>query len=165
MYNPNTLITAIYFWDSSTNTFHLPCRMVTHILFYISSITGLQSTGETFDPTLKHQIKPNFTFDHPSFSNSIKYYHNKTKEVSDYEHIAFLTLWQYHFIFCSSSLHVAKKFIPLATQNHEKKDVCLSKLILRFLYESLGIASHDLKARMMHEENFLVSGPTWLLQL
>lgn len=92
--------------------------MVTPTLFDTVLIPGLRPTGETSNPTIKNQIKLNFTFDHPSFNNYIKDYHDKTEEVSNYEHIAFLTLWLSHFTFCSSSLQVAKKFIPLATQIH-----------------------------------------------
>ncbi|KAI5441625.1 hypothetical protein KIW84_010908 [Lathyrus oleraceus] len=113
--------------------------MITLTLFDIVVITSLRPTGETFNPTLKHQIKPKFTFDHPNFNNYIKDHHDTTEEVSDYERIVFSTLWLSHLILYSSSLHVAKKFIPLATQIHEKKDVCLSKLILGCLYESLEI--------------------------
>lgn len=134
MYNPNMLTTTICFWESSTNTFHLPHGMITPTLFDIAVITALWPTGETFNLTLKHDIKPNFTFDHTSFRNYIKDHHEKTEEVSDYEHIAFLTLQLSHFIFCSISLQVAKKFILLATQIHDKKDIYLSKMILCCLY-------------------------------
>lgn len=86
------LIDSIYFLESSTNTLHLPCRMVTPTLFYVDAITGFQPTMETFNLILKHQTKPKFTFDHPSFSHYIKDHHGKTEEVSEYEHIVFLTL-------------------------------------------------------------------------
>lgn len=88
--------------------------------FDLATITSLQPTGETFYLTLKHQINPNFTFNHPSFKNYIEDHHDTTKEVYDYEDIDFLTLGLSHFIFWSSSLEVAKNCIPLATQLHEK---------------------------------------------
>lgn len=159
MYNPNMLINSICFGESSNNTFHLSCGMVTPTLFNIGVITGLRPARETFNPILMRQINHNFTFEHTSFSNYIKYHHDNTEEVSTYADIAFLTLLMSHFIFCSISLQVAKKCIPLATQLHEKKDVCLSKLVLGCLYESSRITSHDLKARSSLEDNFLVSGP------
>lgn len=60
-----------------------------------------------------------FSFSYPSFNEYIKDHHNQIKEVFDYKHIAFLTLWLSDFIFCSNYLKVAKTFIHLATQLYE----------------------------------------------
>ena len=39
------MITAsLYFWDSTYNTFHLPCGMLTPTLFDVAAITGLRPT-------------------------------------------------------------------------------------------------------------------------
>lgn len=81
------------------------------------------------------------------------------------EHTTFLTYWLSPYVFFSSSLQVAKKFIPLATKLHERKNVCLNKLVLCSLYESLAIASRDLKAQVCPKEIFLILGPIWLLEL
>ena len=40
-YNPNMLLEAIHFWESSTNTFQLPCGMITPTLFDVAAITGV----------------------------------------------------------------------------------------------------------------------------
>lgn len=138
---------ALYFWESSTNSFQLPCGMVNPTLFDVVVITGLWTIGETFNPLIKNQTKPIFTFNHASFNAYIKDHYEETEEFSDYEHITFLTLWLSHYIFCSNSLQVAKKFISLATQIHEQQNVCLNRLVLGFLYESLRDASLALKAR------------------
>lgn len=57
-----------------------------------------------------------------------------------------------------------KKFVPLATQLHEGRKICLSKLNLYGLYESTGLASQDLKQKT-NIESLHVGGPIWLLQL
>lgn len=49
-YSQNMLITYFYFWDSTHNTFHFPCRILTPILFDIVVIAGFRPTGEVFDP-------------------------------------------------------------------------------------------------------------------
>ena len=119
-YNANMLISTILFWEGSTNTFYLRDKMVTHTLLDVVVIIGIRTTRETFDPSLKDKTKTNFSFTRPSYSNYIEdQYEDHHEKVSDYEHIIFLTFWLSHLFFCSSSLHVAKKFITLATQIHE----------------------------------------------
>lgn len=86
-YNPNMLISALYFWEHSTNTFHLHYEMITPTLYDVATITDLRPTRDTFNPTLKHKIKPNFLFTRHGFSNYIEDQHEDTEEVSDYEHI------------------------------------------------------------------------------
>lgn len=39
-------------------------------------------------------------------------------EVSDEEHISFLTLWLSYYVFYPGSMQIAKSFIPLAIQLH-----------------------------------------------
>lgn len=45
-YNTNMLIPTLFFWEDSINTFHLRCGMVTHTLFDVSAITGLNPLGK-----------------------------------------------------------------------------------------------------------------------
>ena len=85
-------------------------------------------------------------------------------EVSDQEHIAFLTYWLNFFVFCSSSLQVTVRSSNLAIQLHRREDICLGKLILASLYESLNAASFDIKMSEIPNEYLLTSGPLWLLQ-
>lgn len=162
-YNSHMLIVAIFFWESPTYTFHLPCGMITPTHFYIVAIVGLRPTGEIFDLARITKTKPKFTYDHPSYNTYIKENYASTENVGTQENTTFLTYWLSCYVFCSSSLQVAKKFVPLATQVHERRDVCLSKLILCGLYGSLGISSHNLKERE-NPESLLVFGHVWLLQ-
>lgn len=46
------LLASLYFWEGSTNTFQLPCGILTPTLFDVATITGLSPLEETFDPTL-----------------------------------------------------------------------------------------------------------------
>ena len=119
-----------FFWEGSTNTFQFPCGMFTPTLFDIAVIMGL---GETFTPII--EIDNDFVFYHPIFKNRISYHHKKkTEEVFDQEHIGFLTFWLSYFFFCSSSLQITKKYVPLAIQLHEGRRISLSKLLLDTLY-------------------------------
>src|ERR1044072_9300028 len=85
-------------------------------------------------------------------------------EVSDTEHISFLTYWLIFFVFCSSSLQVAVKFSNLAIHLHRGEDIGLGRLILASLYESLNVASIDIKLPQDGNEYLLTSGPLWLFQ-
>ena len=60
-------------------------------LFDVEAIIGLSPLGETFDPTLL--TKTMFLFNRVSLQHYIEDHHNKDSiEVSNEEHIAFLTL-------------------------------------------------------------------------
>lgn len=163
-YYPTMLLASIFFWEGSTNTFQFPCDMLTSTLFDVTTITGLNPLGENFTLTL--ETTNEFTIEQFSFKNFIIDNHDKkTTKVSDTEHIAFLTLWLSYYIFCSDSLQVAKKFVPLSIHLHEGRNISLSKLILANLYQSLGEASYKLKQLPETSKSFLLSGPLWLLQL
>ncbi|XP_050918350.1 uncharacterized protein LOC127135752 [Lathyrus oleraceus] len=158
------LLSSLYFWDSTYNTFHLPCGMMTPTLFDVAAISGLSPTGETFDPYQDCENLIDFNVKNASFSTYINLYHADGKEVSDIEHISFLGLWLSKFFFCCKSLQVAKRFLTLTNQLHVGRRVCLSELLLASLYESLGSASAKLK-EYEAGTNLLLSGPYWLLQL
>lgn len=77
--------------------------MLTPTLFDVTTITGLFPLGEAFDPTLS--AENTFTFGRASLLNYIEDHHNKDSvEVSDKEHIAFLTPWLSYYIFCPGSM-------------------------------------------------------------
>jgi hypothetical protein len=44
------LVAALHFFESSTNTFHFECGMMTSTLFDVAAITGLPPTGDAYDP-------------------------------------------------------------------------------------------------------------------
>jgi hypothetical protein len=144
-YHQEMLIAALHFFESSTNSFHFPCEMMTPTLFDVAAITGLSPIGDTYDTA---RASPNIVFDpkEKTFQKYIQENHEVGDyEVSDVEHVAFLTLWLSHYIFCSKSLQVAKKFIPMAIQLHEGQQFGLGRLILGCLYESMQTLSVNLK--------------------
>lgn len=155
------LLTSIFFYEGSTNTFQFLCGMLTPTLFDVASITCLSPLGEIFTLTL--EIINEFTIERFSFTNFIIDNHDKKNvEVSNQEHIAFLPPWLSYYSFCSGSLQVAKKFIPLATQLHEGRKISLNKLIMSNLHQSLGEASYKLKHLLETNNSFLLSGPFWI---
>lgn len=119
-------------------------------------ITGLNPLGEKFIPTL--EITNEFTIKRFSFKKFTIDNHYQ-------EHIAFLTLWLSYYVFCSSFLQVAKKFLPLSIQLHEGQKISLSKLLLANLYQSLGEASYKLKHLPETNKSYLFSSRLWLLQI
>jgi hypothetical protein len=163
-YHQEMLVAALHFFDSSTNTFHFECGMMTPTLFDVTAITGLSPVGETYDPA-KTSLAIEFAPKEKTFQKYIQENHAVgEEEVSDIEHVAFLTLWLSHYIFCSKSLQVAKQFIPMAIQLHEGRQFGLGRLILGCLYASMQLASENLK-KTGDGSTFLAAGPFWLLQL
>ncbi|CAJ2662120.1 unnamed protein product [Trifolium pratense] len=157
------IIAALHFFESSTNTFHFECGMMTPTLLDVAAITGLSPLGDTYDPC-KASDTIKFDFRNKSYSKYIVENRKTSDEVSDEEHIAFLTLWLSQYVFCTQSLQVAKKFIPMAIQLHECQQFNFARLILGCLYESMRDACEHLK-RTGDGSTFLGAGPFWLLQL
>jgi hypothetical protein len=138
--------------------------MLTPTLLDVAAITGLRPTGDHFDPT-KTGDKIELTYRENTFSKYIAENMGKEgEEVSHEEHVAFLTLWLSHFVFCSKSLQVARMFIPMAQQIHEGRIFSLGRLLLATLYEAMGNASDAIKASK-DGSTVGISGPMWLLQL
>jgi hypothetical protein len=138
------LIAAMHFYEKSTNTFQFKCGMMTPIFLDVAAITDLRPNGETFDPT-KTSKNIKLVYKENTFSKYIAENMGKEgEEVSDVEHVAFLTPWLSHFVFCSKSLQVAKMFIPMAIQIHEGRDFALGRLLLAVLYEVIGDACDDI---------------------
>lgn len=159
------LVASLYFWESTTNTFQLPCGMLTPTLFDVAAIIDLRPTGETFNLNESDEDTINFDGNRASFSQYIKDYHVvDDNEVLDEEHITFLALWLSTCIFNCRYLKMAKRYITLANQIHEGKDVFLSQLILGSLYESLGVSTEALR-NIDPKDDLLLSEPLWLLQL
>lgn len=138
---------------------------MTPTLFDLAAIAGLKPTGDAFDPLFLAEHSIGFDVSRAAYISHINYYHDKTiEEVSDTEHIAFLSLWLYRYIFCSKSIQVVKKFITLANQLHTGHKLCLSEMILIHLYECVGEGVALLKT-LGDRGNLLLYGPFWLLQL
>lgn len=65
------LISALIFWEGSTNTFNLLCGMVILTLFDIVVILGDHATDEPYDLTLMTHTEPDFYFDRPTYKHFI----------------------------------------------------------------------------------------------
>ncbi|PNX96851.1 hypothetical protein L195_g020066 [Trifolium pratense] len=99
-YQQEMIIAALRFFESSTNTFHFECGMMTPTLFDIAAITGLPPIGDTYDPSrASNNIK--FDFQSKTYSKYIMENHKTDEEVSPEEHVAFLTLWLSQYVFCT----------------------------------------------------------------
>jgi len=106
--------------------------MLTSTLFDVAAITRLRPTGEIYNPsTESKENKFDFSINRASYSNFIvDHFEIEISEVSDQEHIAFLTFWLSYFVLCTSSLQVVKKLKGMVIQLHEGRNFCLSKLLL-----------------------------------
>lgn len=138
--------------------------MLTPTLFDVAAITGLSPIGDTFDPTA--ELRRSFDFSRPGFQNYMEdHFDKESDDVSNEEHIAFLTLWLSYYVFCPGSLQITKSYVSLAVQLISGKRISLGKLLLGSLYRSLGKATIQMKE--LHESNkaLNISGPIWLLQL
>lgn len=162
-YQPEMLMAALHFFESSTNTFHFECGMMTPTLLDVAAITGLTPSGAVYDPNMSSKsIK--ITIKDKTYSKYIAEHHSDSEEVSGEEHVAFLVLWLSHFVFCTKSLQVAMKFVPMAVQIHECQHFGFGQLLLGCLFECMRTACELLK-KTSDGGTFLAYGPFWLLQL
>jgi hypothetical protein len=75
--------------------------MITPTVLDVAAITGLKPTGETFDP-IKSKSVVTFDFFRATYGTYFKKKHKPhDKEVSDDEHIAFLTYWLSMYVICT----------------------------------------------------------------
>jgi hypothetical protein len=157
------LVAALHFFESSTNTFHFECEMMTPTLFDVAVITGLPPTGDAYDPSRVCNII-DFGFSSKTYSKYIAENQKDDAEVGDEEHVAFLALWLSQHVFCTKSLQVARRFIIMANQIHEGQQIGFARLLLGCLYESMRSACENIK-KTGDGSTFLGYGPFWLLQL
>ncbi|XP_045831589.1 uncharacterized protein LOC123922982 [Trifolium pratense] len=69
-YQQEMIIAALHFFESSTNTFHFECGMMTPTLLDVAAITGLSPLGDTYDP-FKASDTIKFDFRNKSYSKYI----------------------------------------------------------------------------------------------
>nr|KYP75498.1 hypothetical protein KK1_008237 [Cajanus cajan] len=167
LFDPQMLLSAIFFWNRETRAFEFPCGFVCPTLLDIAAITGLTPLGDRFHPDVFEEeisIKElSITWDKKTYLAFINAHVGQPgTPVSPFEHIAFLMYWLSACVFCTPSLQVPKYYFTLAQALHLKKKVCLSKLLLASLYTCLDEASESL-FRETGPQN--LSGPLWLLQL
>lgn len=165
MYCQNLLVVSLYYWDSTTNTFQLPCGILTPTLFNVAAITGFHPDGDRFYPNEKDEDNIECDNNRAGFTRYIEDYHvTDTSEAFAEEYIAFLALWLFRCVLCCRSLKVAKRYITLANQPHEGNDVCISQLILGSFYAPPGEATEALR-NIKPKDSLLLAGLFCLLQL
>nr|KYP46845.1 hypothetical protein KK1_031548 [Cajanus cajan] len=167
LFDPQMLLSAIFFWNRETRAFEFPCGFVGPTLLDIAAITGLTPLGDRFHPDVfEDEISMNelsITWDKKTYLAFINaHVEQPGTPVSPSEHIAFLMYWLSACVFCTPSLQVPKYYFTLAQALHLKKKICLSKLLLASLYACLDEASEGL-FRETGPRN--LSRPLWLLQL
>lgn len=159
------LLSAIFFWEKASNCFHVPFGMITPTLLD-AAITGLRPTGILYHANLEPKnpisLLAKSSNDY-NFTNFISVHNLECGHVSDQEHVAFLLFGLSTHVFWTKSLKVSIKLLPLATLIHEGTPICLGKMVLAKLYESLSEAVKTLRASQL-EGAFSVSGPMWVLQ-
>nr|KYP61352.1 hypothetical protein KK1_015839 [Cajanus cajan] len=167
LFDPQMLLSAIFFWNRETRAFEFPYGFVCPTLLDIAAITGLTPVRDRFYPDVFEEeisIKElSITWDKKTYLAFINAHVGQSgTPVSNSEHIAFLMYWLSACVFCTPSLQVPKYYYTLAQALHLKKRICLSKLLLASLYTCLDEASESL-FRESGPRN--LSGPLWLLQL
>nr|KYP44311.1 hypothetical protein KK1_034224 [Cajanus cajan] len=167
LFNPQMLLSAIFFWNRDTRAFEFPCGFICPTLLDIAAITGLPLVGDRFYPgAFEEEISINelsITWDKKTYLAFINAHVGQPGTiVSPSEHIAFLMYWLSACVFCTPSLQVPKYYYALAQALHLKKKICLGKLLLASLYTCLGEALESL-SRESGPRNLSV--PLWLLQL
>ncbi|RYR26448.1 hypothetical protein Ahy_B02g060681 [Arachis hypogaea] len=150
-----------YFWNRTTNNFHLPCGMIGMSLLDVAAIIGLPINLPDCTPNMQPKRHYNIV---PTSSYSDFIAHHMGKEgtaVTDDEHVAFLFYWLNVIVFCSRSVQMSKFFLPLDALLHEGNTLNLAKLLLGHVFKELSQFVHCLR------DNCLIStgGPLWLLQL
>src|ERR1051325_5586812 len=145
--------------------------MITPTLLDGAALTGVKPTGIVFNHTDHETISIKFDVGeskHPTYNNFIQHHHCDSEEVSDEEHVAFLTLWLSRFVFYSRSMQIAKKFAHLAATLHRSENVALGQLMLASLYSSMTDVVGQIKSfgpKNPKKKSVMVHGPFWLLQL
>lgn len=128
--------------------------MVTPILFNITTILGLWPSGEDY----KSSAKTDFKFSSNAYSTFIGDRRGSGGIVDACEHIAVLTYWLCCYVFCPRGIKISKMYIYMATLLHEGVNVCLNKLILESLYESMGHAYEDFGEESIISKLWALSG-------
>nr|KYP40720.1 hypothetical protein KK1_037938 [Cajanus cajan] len=119
LFDPQMLLSAIFFWNRETRAFEFPCGFVCPTLLDIAAITGLTPLGDRFHPDVfedEISIKElSITWDKKTYLAFINAHVGQPgTPVSPFEHIAFLMYWLSACVFCTPSLQVPKYYFTLA---------------------------------------------------
>nr|KYP43200.1 hypothetical protein KK1_035392 [Cajanus cajan] len=119
VFDPQILLSAIFFWNRETRAFEFPCGFVCLTLLDIAAITRLKSLGDHYLlDTLEKEIPMKDTSivgDKKTYSAFVGAHHGKEgTPITDSEHIAFLLYWLSACVFCTPSPQVPKYYYTLA---------------------------------------------------
>ncbi|XP_057457307.1 uncharacterized protein LOC130748161 isoform X2 [Lotus japonicus] len=162
-YNPAMLLSSLFFWERSTNSFHVPFGMLSPTLLDVAAITGLWVVGDDYHSSVAPTNPIAIPTDNIAFSKFIKDHYVENGEVSDAEHVAFLLYWLSAYVFCTKSLRIPAKLLPLANLLHEGRIIAMARLVLGNLYQMINEAIADIRDPKVASLN--AAGPFWLLQL
>ncbi|XP_057432277.1 uncharacterized protein LOC130725031 [Lotus japonicus] len=162
-YNPAMLLSSLFFWERSTNSFHVPFGMITPTLLDVAAITGLWVVGDDYHSSAVPTKPIAISTDNIAFSRFIKDHYVEEGEVSDAEHVAFLLYWLSAYVFCTKSLRIPAKLLPLANLLHEGRKIAMARLVLGNIYQMINEAVADIRDPKVVSLN--AAGPLWLLQL
>nr|KYP70342.1 hypothetical protein KK1_009555 [Cajanus cajan] len=95
LFDPQMLLSAIFFWNRETRAFEFPCGFVGPTLLDIAAITGLTPLGDRFHPdAVEEEIsikEVSITWDKKTYLACINAHVGQPgTPVSESEHIAFL---------------------------------------------------------------------------
>ncbi|XP_057443868.1 uncharacterized protein LOC130736024 [Lotus japonicus] len=160
-YNPAMLLSSLFFWERSTNSFHVPFGMITPTLLDVAAITGLWVVDDDYHSSTAPTKPIAISTDNIAFSRFIKDHYDEDGEVSDAEHVAFLLYWLSAYVFCTKSLRIPAKLLPLANLLHEGRKIAMARLVLGNLYQMINEAVADIRDPKVVSLN--AAGPLWLL--
>ncbi|XP_022717679.1 uncharacterized protein LOC111276135 [Durio zibethinus] len=171
--NKDLLLGLVEFWCPETNTFVFPWGEATVTLEDVMVLGGFSTLGESVRRPLegklvkieeemnkKRLILSRDKSKKASHSCWIKHF---MEEQSEFEHVAFLSLWLSRYVFPSlPEKIVAKQVLPVAIHLSSKTRIALAPAVLASLYKSLTLLQNQ---AMSSPEEITASGPLKLLQL
>ena len=135
-------------------------------LFDVATITSLSPLGADILTTMEIRIGRRYAIDitTSTYSTFISNSMDRAEDpVTDKEHIAFLFYWLNAIIFYSQSIQMkANTYLPLVAFLIEGRLLCLAKLLLSQLFDTLDWVIDGMREgkRMAN-----LGGPLWFLQL
>ena len=135
-------------------------------LFDVATITSLSPLGADILTTMEIRIGRRYAIDitTSTYSTFISNSMDRAEDpVIDKEHIAFLFYWLNAIIFYSQSIQTkANTYLPLVAFLIEGRLLCLAKLLLSQLFDTLDWVIDGMREgkRMAN-----LGGPLWFLQL
>lgn len=158
----------LWFWVQSSSGVESPAHFIYPVVCLLSpfSTLPLSQVFNQLEKFFSPYMEPSRNIILPSkkltYSNFISH-QSKSTDLSDEEHVAFLYYWLSHYFFCTKSLQVTKGYFNLACLLHKGYLVCLSKLFLVSLYDSMGQVATALRSACWSISQFWCCDCNWYL--